>query len=291
MNQFISNSSSITAKQAILNTVSEDGNFLILGYGSFGGSGGKLSLDNTELIDTITCALKKNPKLKVELHVGVMFHYSNKRNKKNKSKLQQQVVSEKIRDKRYFEAFKSEVSDFLGRFDLALYKDWKGTNFQVDLFLVPDFHSKFCLMSNNPHFTAEPQDELVLPPVSGVMGSSNFTSAAFDESRFELDLYMTGGAENTLLLDFSKTVASMLTSNKQRAVLKCDLVKRAASIEENSGLSRHLTSVTYWQEFRSNFFEGQPLSHSTYDAAAFGTLDEQAANEVKGGIEAGSSQD
>lgn len=290
MNQFISNSSSITAKQAILNTVSEDGNFLILGYGSFGGTGDGLWPNNKDLINAITYALKKKPNLKVELHVGVMFHYSKKRGGE-KSELRELVINEKIRDSRYFEAFHLEVLDFLQRFDLALYDGWKGTKFQVDLFLVPDFHSKFCLMSNNPHVTPEPEGELVLPPVSGVMGSSNFTSAAFDESRFELDLYMTGGRENNLLLDFSKTVASMLTSNKQRAVLKCDLVKRKASKEENSGLSRHLANITYWEEFKSNFFNGQPLSHSTYEAAAFGIHDEQTANELRGGIEAGSSHD
>ena len=210
MIRFLSKYSDLNAHDAIKKVVESEGDFLILGFGYVTpGQNGKIN----QYLEFLNDQLLKNRRLKVEIHVGLMFnwneHYKNT------------PINE--RKEKFLELHKTEVNDTLTPF-----KNLRLSNAvvnRVKILGIPNFHAKFCLRTTC-------QQKFI--GVSGTMGSSNLTNAAlFSEDRSELDIYLSGGQENEVLQDFSLCIKKLHDQNTNQKFASYCLGERKVLFHES----------------------------------------------------------
>ena len=168
---------SLTPSDAIGQILQGAGNHLVLGYGYISRSG-----PVPALFDMIMSWLKADKNRLLSVYVGLIWD-----TRDPNSKAQAEV--------RVSETFEALLPG-------ALYNE--GIDDQIDVHAIYNFHPKFCLMwewgnGNSP------------VPQAALVGSTNLSGTALqDPNRFELDVFMTGGSQNDLLVALSSWVQVML---------------------------------------------------------------------------------
>ncbi len=140
----------------------------------------------------------------------------------------------------------------------------KSMSNKFNIYGIENFHAKFGVMLRRNI------------PMSGLMGSSNLSNPALNNNnRCELDLYMEGGKENNLLIDFWEVNVAVLKDlprerfrllqlnvNREIEILKVDDILN--SIKKEEGYLRKIYS-----DSASSIEEGFALYESDRDQGVF----------------------
>jgi hypothetical protein len=178
---------SIKPAGAITQILSCSGDHLILAYGYISSGGGIPAI-----FDQLMTWLAGDKSRHLSVFVGVIYD-------------SRKPDSQAEKEKEIRETFKKLLPESIYR---------SGVSERIDVHAVKNFHPKVCLLQN--------WGKKAVPfPVAAFIGSSNLSaSALWGEDRFELDIFMTGGKTNLLLVDLARWLNATICNALDKEIPK-----------------------------------------------------------------------